>query len=224
MADRELVFYMAPNSRAGIVHWMLEELGVPYRTEVLNLKKAEHKAPGYLAINPMGKVPAIKHGDTVVTEAAAICCYLADAFPQAGLAPALDDPQRGTYLRWMFFAPSCIEPAMGDKAFQRPPAPASTVGYGDFDTVMEAAAGAVAERRLCARRPLQRRGRRVRLDTPLRHDVRHHPGPARIQGLCGPAQCAPCPATRSGAEPAARERVGRLKIGRPALTAGVGRL
>jgi glutathione S-transferase len=145
MADQDLVFYYAPHSRSGIVLWMLEELGVPYKMEQLSLKKGSQKSPEYLAINPMGKVPAIKHGDTVVTEAGAICCYLADAFPAAGLAPAIGDPARGTYFRWMFFSPSCIEPAMGDKAFQRPPIPASTAGYGDFDTVMDTASQAVSQ-------------------------------------------------------------------------------
>jgi glutathione S-transferase len=145
MADRDLLlFYYAPRSRSGIVLWMLEELGVPYKMEMLSLKKGTHKSPEYLAVNPMGKVPAIKHGETVVTEAAAICCYLADAFPAAGLAPAIGDPDRGTYLRWMFFSPSCIEPAMADKAFQRPAVPASSVGYGDFDTVMNVLSKAVS--------------------------------------------------------------------------------
>lgn len=145
MAELALTFHYAPQSRAGTTLWLLEELGAPYELKILNLKKGEHKSPGYLAINPMGKVPAVKHGDTVVTESAAIACYLADAFPAAGLAPAFDDEARGTYLRWMFFAPGCIEPAMTDKAFQREAAPASTVGYGDFDTVMNAAAGAVSQ-------------------------------------------------------------------------------
>jgi glutathione S-transferase len=144
MVERDLIFYHAPRSRSGIVLWMLEELGVPYKMEQLSLKKATHKSAEYLAINPMGKVPAIKHGDTVVTEAGAICCYLADAFPAAGLAPAIDAPERGTYLRWLFFSPSCIEPAMTDKAFHRPPVPASTVGYGDFDTVMDTISYAIS--------------------------------------------------------------------------------
>ncbi len=145
MAAEELVFYYAPRTRAGVVLWMLEELGAPHRMEILNVKAAEHKSPDYLAVNPMGKVPAIKHGGTVVTEAAAICCYLADAFPEAALAPAIGDPKRGTYLRWLFFSPSCIEPAMVEKAFQHPPAPTSAVGYGDFDTVMKVAASAIPE-------------------------------------------------------------------------------
>ena len=145
MADLDLIFYYAPHSRSGIVLWMLEELGVPYKMERLSLKKGTQKSPEYLAINPMGKVPAIKHGGTVVTEAGAICCYLADAFPAASLAPAIGDPARGTYLRWLFFSPSCIEPAMADKAFNRPPAPASAVGYGDFDTVMNTVSQAVSQ-------------------------------------------------------------------------------
>jgi glutathione S-transferase len=144
VADRELIFYFAPHSRAGTTLWMLEELGVPYRMQLLNLKKGDQKTPDYLAINPMGKVPAIRHGETVVTEVAAICCYLADEFPEAGLAPPIGDPRRGTYLRWLFFSPSCIEPAMTDKAFQHGDRPASTVGYGDFDTVMDVVAAAVS--------------------------------------------------------------------------------
>ncbi len=145
MAEPELVFYFAPRSRSGIVLWMLEELGAPYRMEVLSLKKGDQKSPSFLAVNPMGKVPAITHGGVAVTEAAAICCYLADAFPAAGLAPAIGDPQRGPYLRWLFFAPSCIEPAMNDKAFKRDPAPSSTIGYGDYETVMNTVAEVVSQ-------------------------------------------------------------------------------
>ena len=146
MTETDLTFYFAPNSRAAIVLWMLEELGVPYRMEKFSLKKGEHKSPAYLAINPMGKVPAIKHGDTVVTEAGAVCCYLADAFPEPGLAPAIGDRRRGTYLRWMFFSPSCLEPAMTAKAFNLSDLPPSTVGYGDFDTAIKTAATAIAGR------------------------------------------------------------------------------
>jgi glutathione S-transferase len=145
MTDTELTFYYVPRSRAGIVFWMLEELGVSYRIEQLSFKKGTNKSASYLAINPMGKVPAIKHGETIVTEAAACCCYLADAFPEAGLAPPIGDPRRGPYLRWLFFSPSCIEPAMTAKAFKFPEVPASTVGYGDFDTVMKVLAQAVSQ-------------------------------------------------------------------------------
>src|SRR5215471_17414429 len=119
MAD-ELVFYTHPMSRGRIVRWMLEELGQPYRTELLEYDTTM-KAPEYLAINPMGKVPAIKHGDTVVTESAAICAYLADAFPEAGLAPALAD--RGAYYRWLFFTASCVEQAWTNHAAGFNPTP-----------------------------------------------------------------------------------------------------
>src|SRR3954467_3898229 len=107
----ELVFYTNPMSRGRIVRWMLEEIGQPYRTELLDYGTTM-KAPAYLAINPMGKVPALRHGDAVVTECAAICAYLADAFPQAGLAPALESRLRGTYYRWLFFAAGPVEAAI----------------------------------------------------------------------------------------------------------------
>jgi glutathione S-transferase len=144
-AESDIVFYHAPQSRSVIAHWMLEELGQPYRFHLLNLGKGEHKRPEYLAINPMGKVPAIVHRGAVITEAAAICCYLADAFPQAGLAPPPGDPRRGPYLRWLFYGPSCVEPAATDRLFDRPPPPrAGALGYGTFETVMDVLAGAVA--------------------------------------------------------------------------------
>src|SRR5919205_4677907 len=109
-------------SRGRIVRWMLEEVGQPYRTELLDYASTM-KAAEYRAINPMGKVPAISHGGTVVTEAAAICAYLADAFPQAGLAPAPGDRRRGPYYRWMFFAAGPLEAAASNKAmgFEVPP-------------------------------------------------------------------------------------------------------
>ena len=124
MSD-EVVFYSNPMSRGGIVHWMLEELGAPYRYEVVDLEKGEQKTPRFLAINPMGKVPAIVHRGTVVTECAAICAYLADAFPAAKLAPPTDSPARGSYYRWLFFAAACVDAAVVDRAMQRPP-PART--------------------------------------------------------------------------------------------------
>jgi glutathione S-transferase len=139
-----LTLYHAAPSRSAIGHWMLEEIGAPYRLHVLDLQKREQKAPAYLAVNPMGKVPALDHDGVVVTEAAAICCYLADAFPEAGLAPPLGDKRRGPYLRWLFFAPSCLEPAVIDRMLQRPAAPAASLGYGDFETTVEVVAKAVA--------------------------------------------------------------------------------
>ncbi|MCJ7599063.1 MAG: glutathione S-transferase family protein [Methyloceanibacter sp.] len=139
-----LTLYHAAPSRSSIVRWMLEEVGEPYDLHVLNLMNGEQKAPDYLAINPMGKVPALKHGDIVITEAAAICTYLADAFPKAGLGVPIGDPNRGVYLKWLFFAPSCIEPAVTDRAFPRKEEPRrGMLGYGDFDTVMDVVAKAV---------------------------------------------------------------------------------
>jgi glutathione S-transferase len=124
---------------------MLEELGQPYDIHVLDLKKGEHRQPAYLAVNPMGKVPALRHGDAVITEVAAISCYLADAFPQARLGIPVGDPRRGEYLKWLFFGPSCVEPAVAERAFPRnQPAPRSTLGFGDFDTVMDVLAKATA--------------------------------------------------------------------------------
>ncbi|MFY0566932.1 glutathione S-transferase family protein [Archangium lansingense] len=145
MSD-ELVFYTNPMSRGRIARWMLEEVGQPYRTEVLDFGTTM-KAPAYLAINPMGKVPAIRHGDTVVTEAAAICAYLADAFPQAGLAPASGSRERGPYYRWLFFGAGPVESSVTNKTmgFQVPPERAGTVGYGSLEDVLNALEGAVSK-------------------------------------------------------------------------------
>jgi len=144
MAD-ELVFYTNPRSRGRIVRWMLEEVGQPYRTEVLEFG-ATMKAPAYLAINPMGKVPALRHGDAVVTEAGAICAYLADAFPQAKLAPPPGDRLRAPYYRWMFFAAGPIEAAVSNKAFgfAVPPEREGSIGYGSFERVMDVVEAAVS--------------------------------------------------------------------------------
>lgn len=131
-----LTFFHAPNSRAGAVRILLEELGAPYDLHVLNLKKNEQRAPAYLAVNPMGKVPAIVHDDALVTEQPAIFIYLADLFPEAGLAPALGDPLRGPYLRWLAFYGSSFEPAINDVAMKREPAPPMMCPYGDFDTML----------------------------------------------------------------------------------------
>ena len=108
----ELVFYTNPQSRGQIARWMLEEVGAPYRVEPVRYGD-EMKSPSYRQINPMGKVPAIRHGDQVVTETAAICAYLADAFPEAGLAPPVD--QRGAYYRWLFFGAGPLEAAVANK-------------------------------------------------------------------------------------------------------------
>jgi glutathione S-transferase len=145
-ASPQLTLYHASPSRSSIVHWMLEELGEPYKLEVLNLRAGDQRKPAYLAINPMGKVPTLKDGDVVVSEVAAICCYLADVYPKARLAPPIGDKRRGDYLKWLFYGPSCLEPAMIDKALNRPPAPRSTAGWADYDTVIEVLRSAVGAR------------------------------------------------------------------------------
>jgi glutathione S-transferase len=143
----ELVFYTNPRSRGRIVRWMLEEIGRPYRTELLDYGTTM-KAPAYLAINPMGKVPALAHGNVVVTEAGAICAYLADAFPQAGLAPPPGDRLRAPYYRWMFFAAGPIEAAVSNKnfGFVVPQDREGTIGYGSFERVMNAIEDAVSSK------------------------------------------------------------------------------
>ena len=142
--NETVAFYTNPMSRGRIVHWMLEEVGAPYRIELVNFERNEQKKPSYLAINPMGKVPAIVHRGVVVTETAAICAYLADAFPAARLAPAFDDPARGTYLRWLFFAAGCLEPALIDRMFDRPaPSRPAALGYGSYNDTLNALEAAV---------------------------------------------------------------------------------
>ena len=135
MAD--LIFYTNPQSRGRIVRWMLEELGQPYETEVVPYE--EMKGERYLAVNPMGKVPAVKHGDHVITECAAICAYLADAFPDAGLAPPVGSKLRGTYYRWLFFAAGPVEAAVTNKALKVEPSEEQQrfVGYGCFETTID---------------------------------------------------------------------------------------
>ena len=133
---KELVFYTNPMSRGRIVRWMLEEVGAPYRTEFLDYGTTM-KSPDYLAVNPMGKVPAIRHGEVVVTECAAICAWLADAFPEAGLAPPPAD--RGAYYRWLFFAAGPLEAAVVNRSlgFEVPADMERRAGYGNFETVMD---------------------------------------------------------------------------------------
>ncbi len=142
MAD--LTLYHAAPSRSSVVLWMLEEIGEPYDIHLLSLKKGDHHAPEYLAVNPMGKVPALRHHDVIITEVAAICAYLADAYPKAGLNIPLDDAQRGPYLKWLFFGPGVLETAVMDRAYPRSgEPPRAALGYGDFDTTMNVLANAV---------------------------------------------------------------------------------
>jgi glutathione S-transferase len=143
----ELVFYTHPMSRGRVVRWMLEEIGQPYRTEVLDYGTSM-KAPAYLAINPMGKVPALVHNGTVVTETAAICAYLADAFPQRGLAPAPGSALRGPYYRWLFFAAGPLEAAITNKSLgvEVSPDRKRMTGYGSVADVLATIEGALSGR------------------------------------------------------------------------------
>ncbi|HSR80010.1 MAG TPA: glutathione S-transferase, partial [Hyphomicrobiaceae bacterium] len=128
---RKLILYHAAPSRSSIVHWMLEEVGEPYDIHLVSFKKGENLKPDYLAVNPMGKVPALRHGEVVITEAAAICAYLADEFPKAKLNVPVGDPRRGVYLKWLFFGPSCLEPAITERAFPRKDTPPrASLGFG----------------------------------------------------------------------------------------------
>ena len=135
--SRRVLFFHAPNSRSAGTRVLLEELGADYELHLLDLKKNEQRSAAFLAVNPMGKVPAIVHDGVLVTEQGAVYTYLADLYADAGLAPAFDDPQRGAYLRWLFFYGSSFEPALIDKAMKREPAPPATSPYGDYDTMLK---------------------------------------------------------------------------------------
>lgn len=141
----KITFYHAPNSRSGGTFSLLEELGADYDLHLVNLKSGEQRQSAYRAINPMGKVPAIRHGDALITEQPAVFLYLADLYPEAGLAPAIDDPLRGPYLRWMVHYGSCFEPAIVDRSLQRDPAPPSTSPYGTWDDVLNTIAAQLAK-------------------------------------------------------------------------------
>ncbi|MES2102660.1 MAG: glutathione S-transferase family protein [Pseudomonadota bacterium] len=135
--NRRVTLFHSPHSRSAGARILLEELGADYQLHLLDMKAAEQREPAYLAINPMGKVPAILHGETLVTEQAAVYMYLAELYPEAGLAPAIGDPLRGAYLRWMVFYGSCFEPAVVDLSLKREPAPPSLSPYGSYDTMLE---------------------------------------------------------------------------------------
>ena len=140
----EITLYHAVPSRSMVARWMLEEVGEPYDVHLLDLKAGAQNAPDYRAVNPQGKVPAIRYKGVVTTEVAAICCFLADEFPKAKLAVPVGDPRRGPYLQWLFFNPSAIEPAMMDTKFPRnPPPPAAAIGYRDLDALLDVVEGAL---------------------------------------------------------------------------------
>jgi glutathione S-transferase len=129
--------FHAPNTRSTGALILLEELSAPYELHCLNMKAGEQREAAFLSINPLGKVPAILHRGVLVTEQVAIFIYLADLFPEAALAPKIEDPSRGPYLRWMAFYAACYEPAIVDRAMKREPAPQGLSPYGSFDIVVE---------------------------------------------------------------------------------------
>jgi glutathione S-transferase len=144
-ANDTITLFHAPQSRSLGTLTLLEELAAPYELRVLNLRMGEQRQAPYLAINPLGKVPAIRHRGALVTEQVAITLYLADLFPGAGLAPVLDDRRRGPYLRWLVYYAACYEPALVDRAMKREPAPLAMSPYGAFDAMYEAIVGQLSQ-------------------------------------------------------------------------------
>jgi glutathione S-transferase len=141
MAAERVTLFHSPNTRSTGALSLLEELGVPYDLRILNNKAGEQRKAEYLAINPMGKVPAILHNGELVTEQPAVYLYLADLYPDAGLAPRIGEKLRGPFLRWLVFYGSSFEPALVDRSMKRDPAPPGTSPYGDWDTMFGALAG-----------------------------------------------------------------------------------
>ena len=144
-SDDTIQLFHSPQSRSAGAFTLLEELGAPYEMKILNMKAGEQRKPDYLAINPLGKVPAIRHRGALVTEQVAIALYLADLFRGAGLAPALDDRRRGPYLRWLVYYAACYEPALVDRAMKREPAPLAMSPYGAFDAMYETIVGQLSQ-------------------------------------------------------------------------------
>ncbi len=136
MPTPRVTLFHAPNTRSSGALALMEELGVPYDLHVLNTKKGEQREAKYLAINPMGKVPAVLHEGALVTEQGAVFMYLADLYPEKSLAPPIGDALRGPYLRWMVYYGSSFEPAVVDRSQKHPPAPPTMCPYGDFDTML----------------------------------------------------------------------------------------
>jgi glutathione S-transferase len=133
---QQITLFHSPQTRSSGALALLEELRAPYELHVLNMKASENRQSAYLAINPMGKVPAIRHGDALITEQVAIGIYLGDLFPEAGMTPAIGDALRGPYLRWYVFYAACFEPALVDKAMKREPGSVAMSPYGDFDSTL----------------------------------------------------------------------------------------
>ncbi len=138
MTTQPITLFHSPRTRSSGTLALLEELKAPYKLHGLDMKAGEQRQGAYLAVNPMGKVPAILHGEVLVTEQVAIGLYLADLFPEAGITPVIGDPLRGPYLRWYVFYAACFEPALVDKSLKREPGPASMMPYGDWATTLGA--------------------------------------------------------------------------------------
>src|SRR5277367_6492537 len=134
--NQPITLFHSPQTRSTSALTLLEELHAPYSIHALNMKAGEQRKSAYLAVNPMGKVPAILHGDALVTEQVAIGIYLADLFPEAGITPGVGDALRGPYLRWYVFYAACFEPALVDKAMKREAGSVAMSPYGDFDTTV----------------------------------------------------------------------------------------
>lgn len=144
MSKSDLILYHNPKSRSAGVRVLLEALGVPYAVQFIDFAAGDNRTPGFLALNPLGKLPTILHGESVITEQVAITIYLADRFAAAGLAPALNDPERGPYLRWLAIHAACFEPAVVDHACKREPVDPATSPYRDYDAVIEMLAAQLA--------------------------------------------------------------------------------
>ena len=144
-SNETIILFHSPQSRSAAARTLLEELGAPYELHLLNMKMGEQRQAPYLAINPLGKVPAIHHRGALVTEQVAIFLYLADLFPEKWLAPGLGDPRRGPYLRWMVYYAACYEPALVDRALKREPAPLAMSPYGAFDAMYAAIVGQLSK-------------------------------------------------------------------------------
>lgn len=174
--------YWAPNTRSVSALWMLEELGVPYQRELVDIRAGAQNAPAFRAINPMGKVPVVADGQTIVSEQSAICAWLADRFPEKKLAPAIDDPMRGDYLRWLFFAGNCIEPAYMQKASGWSTTK-SQAGWGDYKLVVDVLDGALKRRSLDPGQAIHRRRRGDRLGRLFRSRLPAARAAAVVRGL-----------------------------------------
>lgn len=143
----DITFYHWPNSRSATTLELLEELGAPYALEIVDITKGVQLEPAFQAINPMGKLPTLKVGGAVITEQVAIFIYLSDLFPEAGLTPAIDDPLRGPWLRWLVYYAACFEPAMTDKAMKREAPARMSSPYGDFQLVIDTVRGQISKGR-----------------------------------------------------------------------------